>query len=510
MTLIDLLEKAKNGSPDKVAFVCNDRRITYQELYTRVEALGANLAKLGVKREDRVAILLLNSIEFVISYFAIVRLGAIVVPINHMLKVDEVHFLLEDAGVETAICSTVHLEMLGNLRSRIDKFKNIILVSQTKSPDTFSFADFTSNSDFSKLPARPDPGDVAVVLYTSGTTGKPKGAMLTHKNLVSNVDSCLKAIELKEEDSFVCLLPMFHSFAWTVCVLMPVAKGCSTVIIDNLRSFTKVLRAVIKNNVTIFTAIPSIFNILSNTNLSEKLLSYLKVRVCISGAAALPVEVLERFNKKFGEILLEGYGLTEASPVVSLNPLKKKRKAGSIGLPIAGVKYKVVDDNGNDLAVNSVGELLVKGPNVMKGYFNLAEATAETIKDGWLYTGDMAKIDDENYAYIVDRKKDMVNVRGLNVYPREVEEVIYRYEKIMEAAVVGMLDKHKGEVPKAFVVLKPQTKVTEREIINFCRQHLADYKVPRTVEFRESLPKNSTGKILKRLLKDGVKNGKSN
>lgn len=375
MTLVGLLERANRAYLDKLAFTCNDNKVTYQEFFVRVENLSRNLSKLGIKKGDKVAILLLNSIEFAISYFAIVRLSAAAVPINHMLKIDEVHFLLEDSGAGAIICSPPHLEMINNLRARIENFNHIVLVSDKEHPNTFSFDKFIQKSEGKKLASKPKPEDVAVILYTSGTTGRPKGAMLTHKNLIANVESCVKEIELKTEDNFVCLLPMFHSFAWTVCILMPMAKGCSVVIIDNLRAFTRILRAVIRNKVTIFAAIPSIFNILSHIKLSEKLRSYLKVRVCISGAAALPVEVLNRFNEKYGEVLLEGYGLTEASPVVSLNPLERKRKAGSIGLPIHNVHYKVVDDDGKDLPVNEVGELLVKGPNVMKGYLNLPEAT---------------------------------------------------------------------------------------------------------------------------------------
>jgi len=275
---------------------------------------------------------------------------------------------------------------------------------------------------------------------------------------------------------------------------------------ESPRPFHHVIKAIIQNRVTVFAAIPSIYNILKDAHLpklfTSRLLKFLNpLKLCISGAAALPVDTLKKFEEKFRIPLIEGYGLTEASPVVSLNPLKGTRKPGSIGLPLPEVNVAIASDNGKILNAEEVGELLVKGPNIMKGYFNLPADTKKALKDGWLWTGDMAKKDKDNYIYIVDRKKDMVNVRGLNVYPKEIEEVLYHHPKVQEAAVIGVKDEHKGEVPKAFIALKEGQTLSEKEVIHFCRKRIAPFKVPKHVEFRDSLPKNTTGKILKTSLR---------
>jgi long-chain acyl-CoA synthetase len=284
-------------------------------------------------------------------------------------------------------------------------------------------------------------------------------------------------------------------------MLLPLYVGGSVVVMKSARPFKRTIRTILKNRVTILVGIPSLYNILKDIKLPRILDSFLMrlllpIRVCISGAAALPVSTWESFQKKFKVPLLEGYGLTEASPVVSLNPYK----GGSIGLPIPGVQVDIVNENNESLGVGQVGEILVKGPNVMKGYFNKPEDTQEAIKNGWLYTGDLGKKDEDGYIYIVGRKKDMVNVRGFNVYPREIEDLLYEHPKVKEAAVIGVSDYHKGEVPKGFIVLKDGVQATQREFVLYLRERLANYKIPRQIVFRQSLPKNSTGKILKRVL----------
>jgi len=444
-----------------------------------------------------------NSPEFVIAYFGIVKAGSIVVPINNMFKQEETEFILNDALVSCVVTSLAYLDIVRPIKMRLKNLKYIILVDGI-TPDTLNFYEIIERTA-AKL--RPE-GDInkdsiASILYTSGTTGQPKGAMLTHGNFLSNCAACIQAIKVKKTDNFICLLPMFHSFAWTVCVLLPLYAAASITIIDSLRPFGKVVRNVIKKKVTVFVAIPSIYQILAHMHIppvfTSRVLKMIDpIRICISGAAALPTEVLERFEEKFKVPLLEGYGLTEASPVVSLNPLRGIRKPGSVGLPLEGIEVKVVNERGEQLSAGKIGELLVKGPNVMRGYFNNNQATGETLKDNWLYTGDLGKIDEGGYIYIVDRKKDMINVRGLNVYPAEVERVLLRHPKIKEAAVVGIADRFKGEVPKAFVVLKENESLAESEIIKFLRKNLAVFKIPKFVEFRESLPKTATGKIAKR------------
>ncbi len=314
---------------------------------------------------------------------------------------------------------------------------------------------------------------------------------------------------MRPRDNFLLVLPMFHSFTITVCILVPLYLGAKITIIESLRAFGEVVKEIIRKRPTIFVAIPAIYNILTQISLPKILtfrpLRFLNpIRLAVSGAAALPVEVLKKFQKGLGIPLIEGYGLSEASPVVSLNPVKGARKPGSVGLPLPEVEVDVVDDQGRSLKRGEVGELVIKGPNVMRGYYNLPRETEETLKKGWLHTGDLAKMDREGYIYIVDRKKDMINVRGLNVYPREVEEVLYSHLAIAEAAVIGVNDRTKGEVPKAFLALQEGSKLSRNEIIKYCQERLAFYKVPHKIEFRKELPKTSTGKILKRALKEST------
>ncbi|MCM8782894.1 MAG: long-chain fatty acid--CoA ligase [Candidatus Omnitrophica bacterium] len=483
-----------------------NKKINYSELYQMVIRLAQGMRNLGIKKEDKVAIFLSNCPEFVISYFAIVSLGAVAVPINNMLKEQELESILQHSEAEIIITSIVYMEMVKKVVLNNRVYIKYIILTDGVLPGVLNLYEIVEHtSPLLDLEAIPEEA-VASILYTSGTTGEPKGVLLTHRNFLSNVRSCVQAISPGPKDNFICILPMFHSFAFTVCILIPLCVGASVTIVDHIRPFRKVIRNVIKKKVTIFVAIPSVYNILAHIHIPlafrERVFKLIgSVRLCISGAAALPVEVLEAFEEKFKVPLLEGYGLTEASPVVSLNPLNGIRKPGSVGLPLEDVEVKVVDENGKELPREEIGELLVKGPNVMKGYFKDESATKETLKEGWLYTGDLAKIDRDGYIYIVDRKKEMINVRGLNVYPQEIERVLNRHPKIKECAVIGVKDRFKGEVPKAFVVLKEEAVLKEREVIFYLRQQLALFKVPKYVEFVNSLPKTPSGKIAKKLLK---------
>jgi len=503
----ELLSINAKNHPHRIAIVFGQKKISYKTLDELTSRLAAGIIQLGIKKQEKIALLLDNCPEFVISYFAILKAGCAVVPINYMFKMEEAKFILEDSQAVCLITSRPYVDMAEELRLRVDNLKNIITTSKTKK-DTLDFSKIEKNDTdrLSKIPINPD--DLAVILYTSGTTGHPKGAMLSHYNLISNAMDSASAIKTTCKDTFICILPLFHSFAATVCMNLPLSIGAKIVIMKSVRPFKRVIRAIRKNRVNMFVGIPSIYNILKETKLPKILNSPLiklfnPVKVCISGAAALPAETLQGFEKKFRIPLLEGYGLTEASPVVTLNPLRGIRKPGSIGVALSkNIELKIIDDKGDACAPGQIGELLVKGPNVMQGYFRQEEATRQTLKDGWLYTGDMAKIDRKGYVYIAGRKKEMVNVRGLNVYPREIEEVLYQNPKIKEAAVIGITDTHKGEVPKGFVVLKDGEKATEHEIIQYLRDRLAPYKIPKYIEFKVSLPKNASGKIIKRLLED--------
>lgn len=504
--LCELLSFSAAKYPGRTAIVFGRKKINYRALNELADDMAYRLSGLGIKKGDKVALFLDNCPEFIISYYAILKAGCVAVPVNYMFKPEETRFILEDSGSVCMITSKVYQDMAQELKRVVGCLKYVITARKTED-DTLDSPKITHKD-------RVVADDLAVILYTSGTTGHPKGAMLTHHNLTANALDCKQAISLTHKDSVVCILPLFHSFAATVCMNLPLLIGAKIVIMKSVRPFSRVIRSIIKHRVTIFVGIPSVFNILKDIKLPlimrTPLIKFFNpVRLCISGAAALPAETFHAFEKKFRVLLLEGYGLTEASPVVTLNPMRGGRRAGSIGKALTkNIELNIVDDKDIPLPGQEIGELLVKGPNVMKGYYRRDNETALCIKDGWLYTGDMAKRDSDGYYYIVGRKKEMVNVRGLNVYPREIEEVLYQHPKIKEAAVVGIADIHKGEVPIGFVVLKDNNSASEHELIHYLRQKLAPYKVPKYIEIRGSLPKNTAGKILKRVLQDEKQNKK--
>lgn len=456
---------------------------------------------------DKAAILLNNRPEFIISLFAILRTSAACIPLNVFLTLNELKYILEDSRAKVLISSSDFMPLLKKMLKHKEKgdpqlahLEKIILIDKKEEgfvygPDLFRF------SFKSEVPKKIDSADLALLIYTSGTTGFPKGVMLTHANLYANIVSSVCALQIKSSDRFLLILPMFHSFTMMVCIFIPIYTGARIIIIKSLRPFQKILRSILVNRITIVAAIPPIYDILKNLKVPYLLQKLLRVRVCISGAAPLSVTTLTEFRQNFKRIvLLEGYGLTEASPVVSLNPLKAEQRPGSVGLPVPEVEVKVVGEDESELPSGKVGELIVKGPNVMKGYYNLADESKKAIRGEWLFTGDMAKIDGEGYIYIVGRKKEMILHRGMNVYPLEIENALLEHPQIKEAAVVGKKDKLKGEVPIAFIVLKSDITLSERDVVAHCKERLASYKIPRIIKFRQQLPKTPTGKVLKRQL----------
>ncbi len=503
-----LLDNTVSKFSKRIALIFGARKISYGQLKEAVDNLAASLYALGVRKNDKVALWLPNCPEFVSYFFAILRLGAVVVPINSMFRREEARFIAEDSRAKILICSIDKTEDVESILSRVGTLMNVIsLPAPQKSKLMLSFHKLTRSPKHLLDNISVESNDLAEIVYTSGTTGRPKGACLTHKNLISNIKDCSEVIKFKSKDCIICLLPLFHSFASTVCMLLPIYKGGRVVIMRTVRPFKRVIRAIFRQRVTIFIGVPSLYSILSGMKLSglQRLLNFFinPIRLCISGAAALPLKVGQDFEKIFKRPLLQGYGLTEASPVVSLNPLNRERKAESVGRVLPSVKVKLIDKQNKEVAVGQVGELLVKGPNIMRGYYNLEEDTKKVLKGGWLYTGDLAKIDREGFIYIIGRSKEMINVRGFNVYPREIEDLLYQYPKVKETAVVGVFHRHRGEVPVAFVVA--EVKLEQKEIIDYLRANLAAYKVPLKVLFKQSLPKNTTGKILKRELQEEVK-----
>ena len=451
-----------------------------------VSLCAGGLKAVGLQAQGRAAILMENCPEYIITYFAILRAGGIAVPINTFLTADEISYILRDSGSKILIYSD-------GFSSHIEKIKGSV-------PELTALK-------FNEIP-REDTGpsvifdsDVAVFLYTSGTTGFPKGAMLTHTNLVSNAEASVKALQVSRRDRFLLFLPLFHSFAFTACVLVPLYSGAGIILLKSVKPFSNVIKSIIRHRITLFAGVPTIYNVLANKRipvLMRFLLKFLlKIRACISGAAALPADTLRAFETRFKVPLIEGYGLTEASPVVAVNPLKGIRKPSSVGLPVPGVEAAIINADGNKATVGAVGELIVKGPNIMKGYFNKEEETWAVLRDGWLYTGDMAKIDEDGYIYIVDRKKDMIIVDGMNIYPREVEDIVIKLDSVEECAMLGVPDGRGSETPLLYIKKKEDTVVEEAEIRSYLKERIAQFKIPKKIIFIDEFPKTATGKIKK-------------
>ena len=494
-----LASAAKFGQ--RPAVVAEGQRLTYRQLVRNAGALATGLAELGIERGDRVALLLPNCPQFIISYLAVTALGAIVVPLHCRLGVEEASYILNNAQVQGLISSAGFDSTIAQLRQQVPVLNKLLISGQSTVEGVFNLDQVISMSaDRPTLSDAAQRDDAAVLIYTSGTTGRPKGALLSHRNLLANARSCMDFIGITAEDTFLAVLPLFHSFGATVCMILPlISSAC--IVLQSAFVPLQVLEAIETHRATVFAGVPSMFAVLAGCRTIREY-DLGSLRVCISGGAPLPLEVLSAFRKRYGVSLMEGYGPTEASPVVSVNPLEGMQKPGSVGLPIPGVQVRIVDEAGQDLPVGEIGEIIVAGENVMQGYWQDPVATAEAIRDGWLYTGDLGKLDVDGYLYIVDRKKDMIIVGGTNVYPQEVERVISEVPGVSEVAIVGMPDALRGERIKAVVVPDEDVELTAEQVIAHCRQHLAPFKVPHVVEFRESLPKSHLGKVLKRKLRN--------
>ena len=476
--------------------------LTFKDFKDYVDRISNYLLHVGVKKGDRVGILLVNSYEFFISLIAIQRLGAIPVPINTFLKANEIKYIIDDSDIKTLITQLKFREVVIKTAEETDLENIICKESINKTFDSLevhSFKEALRIEPLKDLDVDIFEDDVAIILYTSGTTGRPKGVMLTYKNLISNVKGIIKAMNFNEDDRFLVFLPMFHTFMITAELLTPLYLGATVILLKSVRPFSKVIKTVEKEKITVFMGIPEIYGVLNKLNLPKSWGN--SIRYFISGGAPLPLKIINEFRKNFNRKIYEGYGLTETSPTVSVNT-ESEYKAGSVGKPIDGVKIKIVDDNLKELAVGNIGEIAVKGDNVMKGYFNNEKATNDVLKDGWLLTGDLGYIDGEGFLHIVGRKKDLIISKGLNIYPREVEEAILQHPSVEECAVVGKQSETNGEIPVAFVKLKENKKLSPKELKQFLRGKLAFYKIPKFFYFVEFLPKNPSGKILKRKLRE--------
>ncbi len=503
--LRELIELHLADRPDQTFIYWRDEEISYRTLNERANRVANGLRALGVGKGDVVSVYLPNCPEFLYTWFGIVKLGAVFGPVNSMFKGEEVRHVLSDSGAVAAVTSQALLDTITAAREECPALREVICL-EGQAPGAMAF------EELMERPPELEPvalarDDLTAIVYTSGTTGRPKGAMLSHFNYVWDTMAAVDVIPIQPgQDRLGLILPLFHVNA-QVTSLSQLYVGGAVAMWERF-SPSDFWETVQHYRPTTFSAVPTMLSILLAVPRPEGLDAG-SLRYVICGAAPLPLDVFQRFEEAFDLRIMEGYGLTEATCVSSLNPYWGIRKVGSIGLPLRGQPMKIVDDNMNDLPPGEFGEIVVKGPNAMMGYYNNPEATAETIVNGWVRTGDVGYVDDDGYFFIVDRKKEMIIRGGENVYPREVEEVLFAHPKVAEAAVIGRPDPIWGEEVVAVIVLQPGQTLTPEEVQEYCKERMASYKVPRQVEFREDLPKTVTGKVVKKAVKEDLLRGRS-
>ncbi len=506
MTIGELVEKQAQQYSDKIFLYWQDETVTYTQLNALTNKVANMLHSLGIRKGDVVSVLLPNMPEYVYLYLGIPKLGAIVGPVNALFKAREIQFVVGHSEAKVLVTIPRFMDIVSTIQKDLPCLEHVIVIDES-SQEALSYHDLMEKAAATTPPtvSIDEKEDPAAILYTSGTTGFPKGVLQTHFNIKRNAQMIIDhlGVDANEDHRFMLILPLFHVNAQIVTVMSPLTLGASTILTPGFSAKTH-WETVAKYRATTFSAVPTILSILLRMPHEGLDLSSIKWIIC--GAAPLPIEIMKAFESTFHCSVVEGYGLTEGTCASSCNPLptetEDRRKVGSIGVALPDTKMKIVDDSGNDVPAKGTGEIICKGDNVMKGYFKNPEANAETLKDGWLYTGDLGYVDNDGFFYIVGRKKDLIIRGGENIYPREVEEVLYAYPGVTEAAVIGVFDEIYGEVPKAFIVMKEAYEASEDQILQHCRENLADFKVPQYVEFRSELPKNPTGKIMKTPLRE--------
>lgn len=506
MNLVELSEQNVEKFGEITHFIYQEKEYTNLRMQHEANKVAHGLKNIGVKPGDKVLVMLMNSPDVLISYQGILRARAIIIPIIFLLGPKEVAHIMKNSEAVAIITTRAFIDTINLSRQGVETLKHVIIVEEETLPDTITLSKLTKDCPKERPPLTISDDDLAVILYTSGTTGIPKGVMLTHKNLYCNAVSTYNLKPDRDvSDIGLFILPLSHSFGLTVMNVGFMLPNLN--ILMPWFDLKEACRLIEKYKVTGFAGVPAIYSIfLNNPDVTDKYdLSSLKE--CASGSAPLPIEVIKEFEEKFDCIILEGYGLSEAAPVVTAHYPDRPRKPGSIGQPIPGVKIKIVNEKQEEVTAGDVGELIVSGENVSPGYYMLPEKTSECFIEGWLYTGDLAKVDADGYVYIVDRKKDLIIRGGFNIVPRDIEEILYKHPSIIDAAVIGVPDKIFGEEIKAFTVVKPGDKMTGDDVIQHCKDYLADYKCPKSVQFLDALPRNAVGKILRKDLRKLIEAG---
>ncbi len=514
LNIASILENSARDYPEKVAVVYGDMRLTFREVDAMASQVANGLRSKGIGKGDKVALSMLNLPYFPIIYYGILKLGAIVVPLNVLFKQREVAYHLRDSDAKAyfAFIGTEQLPMGKEAFAGFSEVNScehfwLVLPPGVDNPiDGASILDDLIKDQspvFHSVSTSKD--DPAVILYTSGTTGQPKGAVLSHSNIYFNAYNVQGLFRQTSDDTHLIVLPLFHSFGQVVQMNSGFLSGCTLVLVPKFDP-AAVLSNFEKEKVTVFAGVPTMYWALLNfPNANDFDLDKISrtLRLGVSGGAAMPVEIMKRFEEKYNVTILEGYGLSETSPVASFSRMDLAKKPGSIGVPIPGVEMAIMNDNGKKLGPGEIGEIVIRGHNIMLGYYNRPEATEQAFRGGWFHSGDLGKIDEEGYFYVVDRLKDMIIRGGFNVYPREIEEVMLVHPKISLVAVVGEKDEVYGEEVVAYVVLKEGQSATPEELIEWCKSQMATYKYPRRIYIKDALPMTATGKILKRVLKSG-------
>jgi long-chain acyl-CoA synthetase len=513
LNLVNFLEENARERPGQKAIISDEESLSYASLNTMANQVAHCLVNLGIRQGDKVALTCPNLPLFPVVYYGILKAGAVVTPLNVRFQVPEIAYHLKDSDAKVFIC----FEGAGQMPTgsvgyaafqNVDSCEHFLLLTSNLEEPPRRKGSLVLNSLMAGQPSSFDTvqtssGDTAVILYTSGTTGRPKGAELSHSNLVLNIIFGANLEDRTDKDTQLVVLPLFHAFAQTVQMSAAFYAGSAISLLPGFAP-DAVLAAMQRDNITHFAAGPAMYWALLNYAGAddydlEKISHHL--RICYSGGAAIPVDVMRNFEKKFSVKILEGYGLSETSPTAAVNRMDRESRPGSVGFPIRGVQIRIVDEGDNDVPRGDMGEIIVRGHNVMKGYYKRPEATAAALRNGWFHTGDVGRMDDDGYLYIIDRVNDVITRGNLRVYPRQVEEVLLTHPAVSLAAVVGLPDAQNGEEIKAFVVLKPEVRLTTEKLVSWSRERMADHMYPRLIEFRDNLPMNATGKILKRDLR---------
>ncbi len=474
------------------------RKYTYREMDELTDRLAGGLRDLGVQSGERVVLIHPNHSDFILACLAVIKAGAVAVPVNPLYKAPEVTHILENSGAVFLLIAEACADILPQIRRTPACLRNILIKKSGEGLENLLVREGARLQAFSDDARRAD--DPAFIFYTSGTTGRPKGVILSHRNITFGGANTAQSYCLKETDAALLCLPLVHIFANASPVLGTLNSGGRIVVMERFQT-DHVFEAIVRHRITWLSAVPTMFGYLLN-GVEEQPRNLGDLRFGLSGGASLPVKYLRDFEDKYQVPIIEAYGLTESTGLVTVNPVFGEHKPGSIGLSAAGVSVRLLDGKGRDVSRGEVGELVFRGPNATPGYWNLPEATAAAIRDGWFHTGDLARQTDDGYFYLAGRRDELIICGGYNIYPREIEEVLYRQGDLAEVAVIGMPDANLGHVPKAFVSFKSGRSRNPEDILDFCRSHLADYKIPRTLEVLRELPKNSTGKILKNVLAD--------